>query len=211
LALPTGRFSFPAIPGANAVIFGPSGGVAGLQVVLTSTARLQFVFRDAAGTTIALVSTPVLSINTTYDVLLSINTDQATSAAGINCFINGSVQTLVVSTWAGGSGIVVGWNRDPSGFALSFNFGSIGFDLGAFWLNTTERVDITSSTERAKFAAPAIGTRGAGVTGTIPSIFYVGNADQWNDVGGLQRGSHTPARIAPGAGSLTGVSGSAWR
>ncbi|MDC7286080.1 hypothetical protein NXH56_08975, partial [Bifidobacterium thermophilum] len=51
-------------------------------------------------------------------------------------------------------------------------------------------------------------TRGNGITGAIPAQFLVGNADQWNDGVGINRG--TGNTFSPAAGTATLVSGSEW-
>ncbi len=203
------RFRFPAAPAVDTTIFGTLSGNAGFRILLLTTRRLQFIFANAAGTTIGSFSTPVLSADTDYDILASIDVTQATAAAGLSCFINGTAQTLQLGGWSGGAGVVIGWARDNS-FPYVWNRGgAITFDLGAFWLDATTRVDITSAAERAKFGPSAIGSRGEGVTGSIPAQFHAGNAGQWNDLYGMNRGS-SPVRFFPNfstisLGNLVGV------
>jgi hypothetical protein len=205
------RFRFPSIPAATSRIFGAISGNPGLTIFLTTSGRVQLDIRNAAGTQIASVSSPVLLANTDYDLLFSLDVTQTTNTAGANCFVNGSSGTISFGTWAGGAGVVIGWNRDPGG-AMAINQNGVTFDFGALYINTAARVDITSSAERAKFAAAAIGSQGAGVTGSIPALFLVGNAAQWNDDFGVQRGAG--ARFFPnnGAslGSVSAVSGPEW-
>jgi hypothetical protein len=86
------------------------------------------------------------------------------------------------------------------------------FEVGAFYLKTAARVDLTHSTTRAKFNADQIGSAGAGPTGTSPLIFLVGTAGQsggWNDAAGINRGSGSKF-IKVGSASATDVSGSPW-
>jgi uncharacterized repeat protein (TIGR02059 family) len=230
------RFRFPGLPAAgNFYFFNTTVGNATLRIGVTSSGRLQLTLRNASGTIIADVLTSVSSIaaNTFYDALFSWDLTQTTNTAGLNCFLNGSANTLQFFTWGGAAGVEAGWARDPDtgaanafgrnpGFAYQWGAqGDLAFDLAAFWLNTAGRVDITSSTERAKFAATIIGSRGDGVTGSVPAQFHVGTAAQWNDEFGMNRG--TGNRFYPvlrqlfpnytetaSQGDVTHISGSEW-
>jgi uncharacterized repeat protein (TIGR02059 family) len=230
------RLRIPTLPSSGTNLFyNTTVGNATLRIGVSSSGRLNLLVRNATGGIIADVLTPVFSIaaNTFYDALFSWDLTQTTNTQGLNCFLNGSASTLTFNTWNGGAGVVAGWARDPdigatspfarnTGFAYQWGAaGTLDFDLAAFWLNTATRVDITSSSERAKFAPGVIGSRGDGVTGSIPTQFHVGTAAQWNDEFGMNRG--TGSRFYPmqrtlfpnytesaGLGDVTDVSGSEW-
>jgi hypothetical protein len=209
------RFRFPAAPAADTIIFGAQTGTPDLVIVLTTTRRLEIRLRNAAGSVAYRPQTPVLAANTDHDILWSWDTTQSVNTAGMNCFINGAAQTLNFVNWTGGAGAVARWTfaAGSGGGGYAFNFGSTTFDMGALWLDTTTRVDITSAAERAKFAPAAIASRGDGVTGAIPAHFFVGTADQWADTFGVQRGTGNRAFPSWGntdLGPVQGVSGSEW-
>jgi hypothetical protein len=169
---------------------------------------------NAAGTLVARVyhgPPGAIAANTDYDILMSLDLAQTTAAAGFNCFVNGNASTISSATWT--SGATAGWTRTGSAGTV-FNFGGVTFRLGAFYLNTATRLDLTNAANRAKFTSATSGnldilTRGNGITGAIPSQFLVGNADQWNDGSGMNRGS-AAGRFFVTAGTATLISGAEW-
>lgn len=97
--------------------------------------------------------------------------------------------------------------------AIALNLARLVFGGGAFWMDTTTRVDITNSANRALFTSVTsgdldIGTLSDGITGSQPTHFHVGNADQWNDGFGINRGSGPKFFVT--AGAVTLVSGGEW-
>lgn len=205
------KFKFAALPPAASEIIGNSAGGPPLRVTLNAGGTLEVRLGNAAGTTIARFTTPALTAGVEYDIICSFDLSQSTNTAGANCYINGSAQSLTFAAWSGGSGVTIAWNRSVS-TRLNFS-NNLTFDFGALYLNTSARVDLTNSANRALFTSVTAGnldilTRGDGITGSIPSVFLVGDADQWNDGSGMNRGTGGKFFVTSGAVSL--VSGSEW-
>lgn len=205
------KFSFATLPTVVSEIFGYSSASPPFRIFLNTNGSLEIRFTTTSATSIARIYTPALSVNTVYDILFSVDSSQATNTAGFNCYVNGVAQTLSFSSWTGGTGVTVGWNR---GATFTLNFSGISFKLGGFWLNTTERVDLTNATTRSKFTSTTTGnldilTLGNGITGTRPSVFLVGNNTQWNSLDGLNRGTGSKFAYLSGT-PVTLVSGAEW-
>lgn len=205
------KFRFGALPSATQEIFGnPSGGPA-LRMFVWPNGAMELRIANETGVSNVRAFFGAMVPNTTYDILISVDMTQATIGAGLNAYINGVPQTLSTTMWGGGPGTVAGWGR---GASYRWNFTNTWtFELGAFWLDATTRVDLTNAANRAKFTSVTGGnlnilTRGEGITGSVPAQFLVGNADQWNDGLGINRGSGN--RFFVTSGLVTGVAGSEW-
>lgn len=186
----------------------PSGGEL-LSLIVGSTNIVTFRLYDAAGTTLFRGSIPALTVGVDYDIMLSIDVEQATAGAGVDAYVNGSSVAITVLTWAGGAGKTLGWSR-PVGTSI----GRADFRLGALWLDATARLDITNGANRAKFTNITSGnldilTLGNGITGSQPALFLVGNADQWNNPEGVNRGAGDKFAYTSGT-MVTLVSGAEW-
>lgn len=206
------KFRFPALPAADVELIGNSAGTPGMRLFMTTGGQLELRIANSGGSLVARLRHGAgLAANTEYDILISIDLAQANSALGFNCFVDGTAQTIGNIAWV--SGGTAAWTRQ--GFSGTFlNFSNFTFRLGALYLNTATRVDLTNSANRAKFTSLTGGnldilTRGDGITGSIPSQFLVGNADQWNDGSGINRGS-AAGRFFINEGTATLVSGSEW-
>lgn len=205
------KFRFSALPTASLRILGSAGGPA-LQIFLTTAGALEVRILGTTGVLVSRPTTAALTPNVTYDILFSFDNTQATAAAGANCYINGAAQTINNFNYVPGVGLA--WSNSAA--YVFGNPGAVGgpaIELGALWLSTAARVDLTASANRAKFTNTTAGnldilTRGNGITGAIPAQFLVGNADQWNDGVGINRG--TGNTFFPTAGTATLVSGSEW-
>ncbi|MBU7581144.1 MAG: hypothetical protein KAF27_11885 [Porphyrobacter sp.] len=203
------KFKFAALPAAQCRIFGFSGGIPVLSMFMNTDGRFEVRLLNSAGVIAARFFTPALAPNVEYDILWSVDMTQTTGTAAINCFINGAQQTLNISTFT--SGATLGWNN--SAVYRWNDTNNMVFEFGAFWLDPTVRVDLTSSANRSKFTDLTGGnlnilTRGDGITGTIPQHFHVGDADQWNDSSGINRGSGNKLFVT--SGLVTPISGSTW-
>ncbi len=208
------KFKFDAIPTGERVILGTTAGTPPFVILLNSAGRLEVRLRNASAAFIVRAQTPVLTPGVTYDILWSLDITQP-AAAGFSCYINGTdvSSTTVFTSWANGASTVFGFSSAPVQGSYTWNHGGIDFELGAFWMNTTMRVDLTNGANRAKFTSMTGGnldmlTLGNGITGSQPSHFHVGNVDQWNDGFGLNRGSGPKFFMT--AGGVTAVSGSEW-
>lgn len=202
------KFRFASLPAAQSRLFGFAGGSPALMMFMNTDGRFE-VRINSASALVARFFTPALSPNVEYDILWSVDMTQVSGTAGINCYVNNVQQTLNIPAFT--SGATLGWNN-----AATYewnNSNNLAFEFGAFWLDPTSRVDLTSPANRARFNSITSGnldilTRGDGITGTIPEHFHVGNADQWNDSSGINRGSGN--RLFVTSGLVTPVSGSEW-
>lgn len=206
------KFKFAALPPSNSEIFGNNASALPFRLFLNTNGTLELRVTGPTGNPFIIrAQTPPLTADVEYDILWSFDMTQASNAAGINCYVNGAVQALSFLNWAGGAGVVVGWTRAGT---YQWNYsGNLTFDLGAFWLDTTTRVDLTSASNRARFTKVTAGnldilTRGDGITGSIPAHFHVGDADQWNDGNGINRG--TGSRLFATSGLVALQGGTVW-
>lgn len=205
------KFRFEGAPPANRRILGFQSGTAPLRIWLNINRTLELDISNAAGTRIIRIATPALAAGVDHDILFSVDATQTTGVNGVNCYVNGVAQALTIATWAGGAGVTLGWSRKtPQGLNPD---GNAQFRIGALWLDTTMRVDLTNSANRTKFTSMTggnldIGTLGDGITGMRPAQFLVGNADQWNSEFGINRGSGN--RFFPTSGVVGPVSGAEW-
>lgn len=205
------KFRFSALPATLSEFMGNASGAPGLRLFLNVNGSVEIRIANASGITAARAFTTPLMPNVDYDILWSVDMSQATSSAGINCYVNGSANALGVTTWTGGAGVVAGWSR---GGIYRWNFSNnMTFDLGAFWLDATSRIDLTHAANRDKFFSVTQGnldilTRGDGITGSVPAQFLVGNAEQWNDGAGINRGTGNKWFVS--SGLTTTINGNEW-
>lgn len=205
------KYRFETAPATNTQIFGNVVGVPTVQLFQNVNRTLELRVYNAAGSLIIRIGTPALTAGVDNDILFSFDTTQASGVNGVNCFVNEVAQTLTFATWSGGAGATLGWARN---WPMVVNPGAgTSFRIGAIWLDTNTRVDLTSAGNRAKFTGVTGGnleilTLGNGINGSQPSQFLVGNADQWNDGTGMNRGTGAKFFVTSGLVSL--VSGSPW-
>lgn len=206
------QFRFPALPASEVELIGNSAGTPGMRLLMTAEGQLELRLANSRGRAVArLRPKTTFAADLNYDILMSLDLTQANPALGCNCFVNGTEQTVASISWVNGD--TAAWTRQ--GFAGTFlNFSNFTFRLGALYLNTATRVDLTNSAKRARFTSLTGGnldilTRGDGITGSIPAQFLVGNADQWNDGSGMNRGG-AAGRFFVGEGEVTLVSGDEW-
>lgn len=207
MALLKFKFTTPAV---QSRIFGLSSGACAVNILLNPSGTIEVRLSNAAG---GFVNRPILIAplqpGVEYDIVWSFDNTQATAAAGANCFINGAVAAISNSNYTAGG--IIGWNNNTRPFWNSSD--NATFEFGAFWLDTTARLDLTNPANRAKFNSLTGGnldirTRGDGITGAIPSQFHIGSADQWNDGAGMNRG--TSGKMFVSSGLVTQVSGREW-
>jgi len=202
------KFKINALPAADARIIGSASGAPGLQLFLKTTGALELRVRGVTSSVANRPTTGPLSVGVEYDVLFSLDNAQATAAAGANCYINGAAQTLSNFNFVSGQSLA--W-ANAAVYAVNPN--GADFSLGALWFDPTTRVDLTNSANRDKFTSLTSGdldilTLGDGITGTQPPLFLVGDADQWNDGAGMNRG--TADKFFVTSGAVTLVSGGEW-
>lgn len=210
------KFRFAALPVAASTIFGNNAGASPIQMVMNTNGTLDVRVRSSTGTIVARFTTPTLAINTDYDLVASYDMTQTPFSAGMNLSVNGTLVGSLNAT-AYTQGAILGWNINPGATQQVNHSSNWTWDMGAFWLDTANRVDLNVAANRALFTSVTGGnldilTLGDGINGTRPDIFLVGNADQWNDGGGINRGTGNKFFVTSGvtSGLVTGVSGSEW-
>ena len=200
-------------PPVSVNIFGAPSGSVPLNVAILATGFLRVTLRNAANATLAIINSSIsIADGNAHDILVSWDVSQASSSGSVKVFVDGTDRTGSITSWAGSGS--VGWTVSNGGacfggLVTGSSTANYTGEIGAFYLNTAARVDITSAVERAKFNADRIGTTGTGPTGAQPRVFLVGNAAQWNAGGGVNRGSGA-AYVAISPAAVTDVSGSAW-
>jgi hypothetical protein len=196
-------------PAAAVSIFTQTGGSGTIQVELITDGKIRVRGRDAAGATLFSVTTSgAMNTGSYFDLLCAWDTNDTTATTGVDLYVDG-VSNIIRSTWPA-TAADIGYSR-----SITYRIGPAAtkdFEIGAIYLNTAARVDITNATNRAKFNADQIGSNGNGPTGSQPYGFWVGTAGQsggWNDAAGINRGSGSKF-IKVASASATDVSGSAW-
>ncbi|UYV15860.1 SwmB domain-containing protein [Porphyrobacter sp. ULC335] len=203
------KFRFPALPSAATRIFGFTAGAPALSLFLNANGSIEMRLLNGSAAIVTRPTTPALLPNTEYDILWSVDLSRATAAIGHDCYINGQPQTLTNFSWVVGGSI--GWTN-VGDYQWNHN-NNATFDMGAFWLDTSARLDLSNAANRAKFTNVITGdlailTLGNGVTGSRPTLFHVGDAEQWNESSGINRG--TGNRFFVTEGTVAQVSGSKW-
>lgn len=205
------RFYLASPPSVLQTLYGSiSSSRFAVQILTTGAIRVRFY--NAAAGAFAYAQTAINVCDGAYhDILVSWDTTQTTAAAGAQVFVDGSSQNLTSATWAADtiSYSTAGATYRIGGLAAAGNAANFSGRLGALWLDIVNQVDLTVSGNRSKFNADQIGTDGSGPTGSAPVVFIVGNAAQFNDAAGINRGSGAKY-IKQGAAAVTDVSGSAW-
>ncbi|WP_426032719.1 LamG-like jellyroll fold domain-containing protein [Cypionkella sp. TWP1-2-1b2] len=194
--------------GSSAVTCG-SNGLMSFWIKSDDTAwnaSARTIFSSIVGSTIVCS----LSTTTTGRLTFRLNNDTATDTATFFS-ATGSVQ-FAIATWyhimiawtASGATIYVNGasvatmtfaSVDMSGAnitSIAFGSNTIGTsiwkgDLAHFWFSTTQTLDITNSTNRAKFVSAGVpvnqGGNGAIPTGTVPEFYLDGAGAAWSNQG----------------------------
>ena len=196
-------------PSAQTQIFNVSAGSATVQIAIDATSgSLRVNLRNAAVTTIAQIMSASFSNNVAHDVLISFDTSDTTVGTGLHCYVDG-VRVTSGHTWAVGS--QVGYSRSMTSYQVGPGATQKDYEIAGLYINTTQRVDFTNSTNRSAFTLdPAVmGLDGSTPTGTQPRFFFVGKAAQWNDAAGINFGSGAKF-IKVGSAAAADVSGDTW-
>jgi len=204
------RFKMASAPAATVNFFGPSSSAGNVQVSIRTSGRVRVELYGPTSALMGRFETAVSVCDGSYhDILFSWDTSDTNTTTGQSCYLDGSA-----------NGANVSWPASPTlvGYSVSKNAYRFGvpvagtMEVGAFYLNTVARVDLTVAGNRAKFNADQIGSDGSGPTGSQPIHFLVGTVGQsggWNDAGGINRGSGAKF-IKVGSAAAVDVSGSTW-
>lgn len=124
-----------------------------------------------------------------YEIAYSWDVTQATIASGFDLWINGVRETSFSQTleWLGGTGAPV-----QTSLQNGIRVGQLPCDVLYLWMMFSTRINLATTLSR--FSSLTSGdldilSRGDGINGAVPNHFLVGNADQWNDPLGFNRGS----------------------
>lgn len=204
-----------ATPTGTVEIFGFPGASPTFEIQILNTRAIKVIPRNSSGSIITQISSTPLALNTAYSVRFDFDATDPSSTTGWNVYLNGSLAKGSTNGWPGTPTTTVGWSRTTQyilgGTAAPYFDG----EFGGLWLNTTERV--TDPAQVAKFTSVTggsldIGTLGDGVTGSPPRLFFVGNADQYNDPSGFNRGTGAKFfRTSGGVVDLSQNQANQWR
>ena len=194
--------------GGSVKVFGFGSGTQAITLNISATGGEMFI-RNAAGTVIGDVRllSSVFFDGSQHDIIISWDFSQSTGPAGFNCYVDGSPISIATDTFVSGGS--VGYNGLTASYQFGNDISGSSFNVGAFYLECKNRVDLTNSTNISKFAASSIGTNGSTPSGAQPEVFLVGTASQWNNASGLNYGSGA-AFVKTGSAAASNVSGSAW-
>lgn len=217
---PTGTLFIPklkiaAAPASNVSLYNSVAGTAVIVAQVLTTGFIRVTLRNNAGTTLGVINTSVsVCDNVERDVFVAWDTSQALSANGAKVFLDGTDRTGSITSWAGTGS--VGYTRTLGsvqmglgGIVAGSSTANLSGQWGGFVLNTQVRADITDPAVRTLFTADHIGSDGSGPFGAPSRVCAIGNAAQWNDAGGINRGTGakyiaiSPAAVTDvGAGTL---------
>ena len=201
---------FKLLTSTPGTFFGTLGGNPPIRLTFSGNTALRIQLRDTTGGIVAQLITTPLTVGSAYSIRADWDLSDPSAASGFKLRLNGNSAIGAGNSWSGGSGKEVHWSRNVG---QKYMVGSTAIELGGLWLNTTERV--TDPTQVAKFSeltngSLGIGTLGAGITGTQPQVFLVGDASQWNDPAGINRGSSAKFFKITSSPGVTGISGNKW-
>jgi len=190
-------------------LLGQAGGSPIFEIEIHSDRHLRVIMRNASLARVARIRTKPLALNTTYSFLANWDVSDPHSSTGHSILLNGSNGAQSPVEWTAGT---VGWSVRSSytlGGTDAVNFNG---EFGGLWLHTSERI-----TDPARIAMLsdmsdgklAISTIGDNIAGTSPALFIVGNADQYNDPAGINRG--TAPKLFCTKGGVTHLYGDAWK
>lgn len=176
---------------STGVIFRISNAAGGSRIdaVLSSSGRLNCIFRDSAGTNIANVNaaTNTFTGQTWYHVIVSVDTAQALSSDAIRMFVNGSevsyssqshTQDALIDTDLNRCFLFTGSSGGSSQPAANHYFAD-------FFIDTAESFDLTIPSNLAKFIDGSgkpvnLGSDGSTPLGSAPDLFLSGATGTWH-------------------------------
>lgn len=174
------------------LLFGQYSGSPLSWAAQTTPNRIRFLVRNASNTNIAIFQTPILAEGVAYDILISLDVTKATLSEALQLYINGVNETANVyqPTYVTGQEIIL---TNSAYWAVTQN--QTDSEFGALFAHPAW-IDLSVAANREKFTSLQLGdkaSRGESVFGVVPKLFYVGNADDWNNANGTtvgpQRGS----------------------
>jgi len=196
-------------PSGIMTLLGQAGGSPILEIEIHADRHLRLVMRNPSLARVARIRTKPLVVNTAYSILANWDMSDPSSSSGHTILLNGSNGGQSPVEWTAGT---VGWSvRTPYtlGGTDAVNFNA---EFGGLWLHTSERITDPSQIEMLSGVSKgklAVSTSGDNITGTPPALFIVGNADQYNDPVGINRGA--APKFFRNQGGVTHVSGGAWQ
>lgn len=197
------KFNLTAIQSGTNTIFGVSAGSLWFQIsLLNSTSGVRVVARNASNVTVAAFDITGLSTGVDYDLLATCDLTQATGADGLVAYLNGAVVSPSNVTFTSGESIHFSGTTTQR-----FGYLHLQADFGYLYLSN-RLVDITSADIRERFSnGRRFGANGENVDGAAPMVLLMGTKAQWEDAGGVNRGTSTPKWIAQSGTGVTPVAG----
>ena len=201
-------FKKAARPATTQTLFSSATGTARVQMQLLPTGKLRLNLYQGGSAIIRLETTVDVCDGQLHDILFSWDAAKDTNIEGGDVYVDGVNRLNTAGIWAAG---VINYGYTTATYGFGYNSaGGADFEVGAFYLNVAERAAVHDADVRARFTTAFVGTNGAGPTGQPPAVFLVGNAAQWNDAAGLNRGAG-PRFTRTAAAALTDAgSGVAW-
>ena len=183
-----------SLPPATVELFGYAGNTPAFELYLLPSGALRITVRDIGLSQMATMTSAPLPLDRATSVRMDYDAEDISKTTGWNCFLNGvSAKGSDPTLWKNAAGKTIKWTQSLT-WKLGGSSSSAPFDgeFGGMWLNTSQRV--SDPAQVAKFTSAnngnlSIGTLGEGITGTPPSIFIVGNAAQYNNAAGINRGT----------------------
>lgn len=176
----TGLASFwikVSTPGSDVYVLS-NGGTRFRIRVLTSGLVIFVGLTTSVSTAVGMQSTASIATGAWKHILAAWD---AASSANCKLYVNGSDATDLYSR----SDANIDYNTGSDwSFCADWNgLNKVAADVADFWLDTAQWLDLTSSTNREKFAKNGrpmyLGQDGSKPTGTAPKIYFKGPASNW--------------------------------
>jgi len=175
-----------------------------------SNKKLRISLGSNSTTTIFQVDANVVADNNaTHRILLSVDLSQVTSAAGMQLYVDGVLDTATATTWTSGTSfdfdlaVAPQWGGTASTPVFNGAVGMLYFLPGV-------ALDLTNSNVRDSFSASYVGPAGEAPNGgSAPPIFCVGTATTWNS-GDPNVGTGASWSKAVGTNSITAGNTETW-
>lgn len=206
-----------ATTGTQKTLFGNITGSRGALVDISAAAAIRLFLRNSATTSIFTFDATTLTVTAgkKYRLIASWDSTKAVSADAarivlVNLTDNTQLARACTAHTVNGQ---VNYAYGSSSFKINpgLQDGTIG---AAFFHN--DFIDLTNSANVNKFGADQIGDNGENIFGVTPILFAVGKAADWNDAGGINRGtgSASPSAwtkmVPQGATSVTDADSNTW-
>lgn len=171
-------------------IFTRNTGVGQVELVIVpGSGAMRIHIRNAAGSAIlARYSTSIgVCDGNSHDIIFALDIDDTSGATGADVYVDNVSRKTVTQAPAAPSVI-------PFTTAQLYQVGPReawipDFELGGLYIKAGTRVDLSSEINRLKFLHSQMEDDGVKPTGSAPEVWITGTASEYNDVGGINKGS----------------------